>query len=365
MGKGDDEMRRCIVAMTAMALLLGATAGQAQWKMRVHEGQVITEFWVSWIDSVTFYADTGPEKILVPAGSFTMGDGVAFCGEDEREVTVTRDFYLGKYEITNQEYLDAVQWAYYKGYVTATATSVVDNLDGSTEELLDLDDDACEIQFNEGNGRFSLRESPTTYAQAAYPSGYDPAVHPVKQVTWYGAARYCDWLSLQSGFPRAYEHAGNWSCNGGDPYGAVGYRLPTDAEWEYAAQYDDERPYPWGSDAPDCDHANIVAGAPYCVGWTAPIGSCPAGISARGFLDLGGNEWEWCNDWWECSLGTEPATDPVGAATGTERVVRGGAWIGSSGTTDVLCSARNRSRPFYFDLNYYGGGFRIARTFTP
>ena len=76
--------------------------------------------------------------VTVPSGTFTMGDGSGPCGYDKREVTLTRGFYLGQHEVTNQEYLDAVQWAYDSGYVTATTSSVSDAMDGSTVELLDL-----------------------------------------------------------------------------------------------------------------------------------------------------------------------------------------------------------------------------------
>jgi len=232
---------------SGLALALGVAVSHGEWKMRVHWGEQTDEFVLSQVDSLTFYDDPNPiPMITVPAGVFIMGDGVALCGEDEHEVTLTRDFYLGQHEVTNQEYLEAVQWAYDHGYVTVTIYSVRDNLDGSTQELLDLDSQYSEIQFD-GAATFYLRESPSSHAQDAYPDGYDPADHPVQDVTWYGSVRYCDWLSLQAGLPRAYAHSGDWSCNGGDPYGAEGYRLATDAEWEYAAQWDGERIYPWGA----------------------------------------------------------------------------------------------------------------------
>jgi len=299
-------------------------------------------------DTVTFqgtYVEEGgvetPEMINVPTGTFTMGDGIAWCGEDEREITLTNDFHLGQHEVTNQEYLVAVQWAYDQGHVTATTSSVRDNLDGSTVELLDLDSASCEIAFE--NGVFSLRDAG---------SGINPE-HPVMTVTWYGAARYCDWLSLEAGLSRAYLHSGDWSCNGGDPYGAEGYRLPTDAEWEYAAQYDDEREYPWGDDAPECSRANYGS----CVGWTSPAGGNSAGNAALGFSDMAGNVWEWCNDWWVCGLGTSPATDPVGQGGGTQRVLRGGAWAFGSG--ELRCAYRASDSP---GSSYDYVGFRVART---
>jgi sulfatase modifying factor 1 len=292
--------------------------------------------------------DTLPEIILVPAGSFVMGDGAAYCGTAEHEVTLTRDFYLGGHEVTNQEYLEAVQWAYDREYVTATASSVLDNLDGSTAELLDLGDESCEIAFSDGV--FSVRDAG---------HGGTNGDHPVKEVTWYGAARYCDWLSLQNDPPlaRAYEHSGNWSCNGGDPYGAEGYRLPTDAEWEYAAQHDDERIYPWGNGDPACNLANYRD----CVGWTSRVGSRAAGKSALGLYDMAGNVLEWCNDWWVCDLGASPVTDPVGPGSGSYRVIRGGAW------TSYASGLRCGSRPTIASpsMTDYGLGFRIARTANP
>ena len=294
-----------------------------------------------------------PSMVLVPSGTFIMGDGVAYCGVDEREVTLTRDFWLGQYEVTNQEYLDLVQWAYDRGYVTATSLSVRDNLDGSTEKLVDLNDGDCEIAFS--GGVFSLRE--TERGLEAYPEGYDPADHPMKEVTWYGSASYCDWLSLSEGLDRAYDHS-TWLCGGGDPYSAEGYRLPTDAEREYAAQWNDERVYPWGNESPqECVHANYAR----CVGWTSPVGSYPAGVQpnfSEPIYDLSGNVYEWVNDWRECNLGTSPETDPPGPGSGSARVLRGGGWA-YYGASTLRASGRGSYAP---DVSDYSVGFRPART---
>ncbi len=88
------------------------------------------------------------EMVSVPAGTFVMGDGGALCGADEHQVTLTRDFYLGQHEVTNLEYLEAVQLAYDHGYVTATTSTVQDNLDGSTQELLNLDSGVPRVKLN-------------------------------------------------------------------------------------------------------------------------------------------------------------------------------------------------------------------------
>ena len=284
-----------------------------------------------------------PEMIEVPHGSFVMGDGASFCGFVERDVTLTRNFHLGRYEVTNKQFVDALQWAYENGYVTVTAAAVLDNLDGSTVELVNLDDDDCEIDYS--SGFFSVRD---------IGHGLCPD-HPVKEITWFGAARYCDWLSMYEGRERAYAHDGDWACNAGDPYGAEGYRLPTDAEWEYAAQYDDERIFPWGNQLPDCIRANYGD----CNNWTTPVGSCSEGVSALGLYDMAGNLLEWCNDWAQCELGIETITDPAGPVTGDYRVLHGGSWFYADLAPELRCAARPRTWPTD-SYEYYG--FRIART---
>ncbi len=287
--------------------------------------------------------------VFVPSGTFIMGDGVAWCGKDEHQVTLTHDFWIGQYEVTNQEYLDLVQWAYDRGYVTATSASVRDNLDGSTKELVDLDSYYCEIAFSDGV--FSLRN-------AGHGLNGD---HPMKEVSWHGAAAYCDWLSLSEGFPRAYNHS-HWKCGPeGNPYAATGYRLPTDAEWEYVAQWDDERIHPWGNETTTCSLANFRdSNTGPCVGWTSPVGRYPAGAQPNLtdlVYDLSGNVEEWANDLWTCKLGTSPQTDPPGPVGTYHRIVRGGGW------TDSASCLRNCNR-LDRDPNYSGSatGFRPARS---
>ena len=284
-----------------------------------------------------------PAMITVPAGTFTMGDPDAYCA-NVHSVTLTNDFWLGQHEVTNQEYVEALQWAYdhVPRLVTVVTYSVKDAMDGSTVELLDLDDGDCEISFS--GGVFTVD------------AGQEE--HPVIEVTWCGAVRYCDWLSMVGGLDRAYEHSGDWLCNDHDPYGAGGYRLPTDAEWEYAAQYPDNRIYPWGGESPSCARANWGG----CEGWTLPVGSCtPDGDSSLGFWDLAGSVWEWCNDWHECHLGTGTDTNPIGDPTGAYHVLRGGSWLDSS-INYLRCASRYTIFPGLSDSNI---GFRVARTVNP
>ncbi len=122
-----------------------------------------------------------PEGFVhVPAGSFTMGDGstLSSCGTQQHDVTLTHDFYLGRAEVTNQQFLDMVQWAYDQGYVAVTDSVVYDRLDGRTGTeiaLLHMEVWGAEIEFSEGE--FLLRDAGR---------GLDPD-RPVKEVTWYGA----------------------------------------------------------------------------------------------------------------------------------------------------------------------------------
>jgi len=341
-------MRERITAVAVLMVALGVTVSQGEWRMQVHEGPSVTEFTVANIDSLTFCE--GPAEmdfVLIPAGTFTMGSPESEYDRDSDEtqhtVTLTTPFHVSATEVTNQQYAELAQWAYDQGYCTATSSSLRDALDGSTEELLDLDGVYCEISFSGGD--FTV----------------DPGKedHPVVEVTWYGSVAYCDWLSLSEGLPSAYDHA-TWECDGHDPYNAIGYRLLTEAEWEYACRAGTQTPFHTGECLDAGTEANYNGNNPYpsCpsgpnVGSPVPVGSYP--VHGFGLHDMHGNLYEWCNDWYGGYGGA--VSDPLGPEAGSARVIRGGAWY--SHAQDCRSADRIYNYPGY-SCNYFG--FRLARS---
>ena len=196
---------------------------------------------------------------------------------------------------------------------------------------------------------FYIAQHPVTNAQFEQ---FDPrhkakrmdgagADHPVVYVTSFEAVKFCEWLSQKDGKT---------------------YRLPTEAEWEFAARGADGRKYPWGNETGP-GFANF-ADASTAFAWrdpqindgypvTSPVGAFPRGASFFAIEDMAGNVWEWCLDFYQPLAGSLK-TNPRGPASGLQRIYRGGSW--KSRFTNLRASARTSNAPNYScnDL-----GFRI------
>ena len=191
---------------------------------------------------------------------------------------------------------------------------------------------------------------------------------PVVAITWMEAALYCNWLSEQEGLPPAYEKKGE-TLVAVNPM-TKGYRLPSDAEWEWAARNVGGGKllrYPWGDTLPVAQRSGNYADATarlivqdvipdYDDGFaaSAPVGKFPP--NALGLQDLGGNVAEWVHDYYTVSVdSSQTLVDPLGTADGKQHVIRGASWK-QSGVTDLRLSARDFGEGARNDV-----GFRIAR----
>ena len=208
--------------------------------------------------------------VPIPAGTFTMGEG-----KTAHKVTLTQAFYLGVYEVTQQQY----------------------------EKVM-----------------------------GSKPSNFKGPQNPVEQVSWNDAVEFCRKLSEQEG---------------------VEYRLPTEAEWEYACRAGTTTKYSFGdieSELADYAWYDENSGDT-----THPVGSKKP--NAWGLYDMHGNVWEWCEDWYE-SYPSGSLTDPTGASSGSDRVYRGGCW---SIQLPIYCRSafRYRDSP---DDRIRNLGFRVLRS---
>jgi serine/threonine-protein kinase len=200
-------------------------------------------------------------------------------------------------------------------------------------------------------GAFFMARFPITNAQY---EKFDPAHvkkraswandnHPVIYVSWNEATAYCKWLSQKEGRK---------------------YRLPTEAEWEYAARGSDGRLFPWGNEFSSGKLANFADARTNLV-WrvpniddgyaeTAPIGVFPLGASPFGIEELAGNVHEWCNDWY-APYQNKDRTNPSGPGGGQQRVLRGGSW--RSRVASLRSVARSSNLPAFQSNDI---GFRVV-----
>ena len=257
--------------------------------------------------SVTLVA--APPMILVQSGSFLMGSPVDEPGRHDDEcqhlVTLTRGFWIGATEVSQSLY----------------------------EEII-----------------------------GANPSRWVSSLGPVENVTWFDCIRFCNQLSDKHGFQPVYtiiEDNVVWD------QAADGYRLPTEAEWEYACRAGSRSVFSFGDDP-----AQLYRFGNYCDrscerAWrdttqldgyfhTAPIGSFEP--NAWGIYDMHGNIWEWCWDWW-APFEASTLVDPHGPLAGTHKAERGGCW--EVGPEMCRQAYRHYVEP---DQKRSYLGFRIART---
>jgi len=231
------------------------------------------------------------DYLLVPAGSFEMGDNFNEGRSDERPVhTVHLDaYYIGKFEVTNAEYMSFID-----------------------------DDGYTNSSYWIAGGFGNYGSHPYYWTDPEFRGGGLPGNEnfPVVGINWYETCAYCSWLSDKT---------------------EKTYRLPTEAEWEKAARGTDKRRYPWG-EIIDEKYANYwLSGDPYDNGLTSVgyyDGSTHDGFKTQnnaspyGAYDMAGNVWEFCSDWHDWDYySSSPADNPLGPSTGTHRVVRGGSWI--------------------------------------
>jgi formylglycine-generating enzyme required for sulfatase activity len=249
--------------------------------------------------------------LVIPGGTFTMGalesdPSAGFDEVPEHEVIVDT-FYLDKFEITVAQYAAFLNTlGTFEGACQEIDCAWPRGLIGYTSYLIQVDED--DVRTYEAMEEFEN--------------------YPINHVSWYGADTYCR---------------------------AVGARLPTEAEWEYAARGSDGRVYPWGYEPPDETRAVY-----FSTSYTdlKPVDALPDGASPFGIYGMAGSMWEWVSDWYDPNYYTNsPVDNPSGPEDGEVKVVRGGAWPNNNQEDRIRSANRNWREIAFFSPDL---GFRCA-----
>lgn len=296
------------------------------------------------------------EMISIPldyngeAGIFIMGEeGV---NTNTFEVTLTYDFDMSKYMISNQEYADMLNYALGEGLLTGNFQSniSVKNAEGFSYELLDLDGSwegaVCQVEYQDG--AFVVKDGYHNY--------------PVIFVSWFGTAFYCNMMSRMEGLTELYDQTPNpWARVF---YGEDGYRLPTEHEWEYAATYNDERHYPWGNGTATPELASFDNQYSH----STPVDQYPLGASQLGLMDMAGNVAEFTNNY-VFSYTPDPQLNPTGPDEDDRISKKGNTYEADAEV--IKCHWRSGwIKQYYFMSGEYhtfatnNVSFRIIRTYS-
>lgn len=328
-----------------------------------------------------------PEMLPVAATVFEMGrtdvGDDAFYGFDSElpvHTVALDDYAIAKFITTNKQYCDVLNWAFSHSLLKTfnglpwTGTGDI-YTGGSLEIIVAMTEPECNIHFE--NDSFTPRTRTGTPGETVY-SMED---HPVVRASWFGAVAFCNWLSEWQGLTPCYDMgAADWPLTLPPP-ASGGYRLPTEAEWERAAAWSDDRHWLYGyiNDTLSENRCNYgfypygpyvnplgLTELPYTspVGWfngmnISPNGGIPTidSPSPVGAYDMSGNVWEWCQDWYSSTYYSGGAmTNPTGPEAGATKVFRGGAFRDAQ---NCRSACRDSRAP---DKTPYWRSFRIART---